>query len=127
MSESRRKFDPEFRDGAVRLVLDTGKSVAEVARDLGINPGALGNWVTKDREQHDAVNGIPEDSAAEVKRLRAELAAVQMERDVLERSVLAWVKGRRNERGPHHSPTRGPAMVCHTRSAAPCWNMPATT
>ncbi|WP_083933810.1 transposase [Sciscionella marina] len=37
MSESQRKFDPEFRDGAVHLVLDTGKSVAEVARDLGIN------------------------------------------------------------------------------------------
>lgn len=45
MPESRRKFDPEFRDGAVRLVLDTGKSVAEVARDLGINPGILVNWV----------------------------------------------------------------------------------
>ena len=92
MSESRRKFDPEFRDGAVRLVLDTGKSVAEVARDLGINPGTLGNWVAKDREQRGAVNGVSEDPAAEVKRLRAELAAVQMERDVLKRSVVLWVK-----------------------------------
>ena len=45
MAESRRKFDRDFREGAVRLVRETGKPVAQVARDLGINSGTLGNWV----------------------------------------------------------------------------------
>ncbi|MBD3137900.1 transposase [Microbispora bryophytorum] len=43
MGETRRRFDPEFRAGAVRIVREAGKSVAQVARDLGINAGTLAN------------------------------------------------------------------------------------
>ncbi len=45
MSEKRRKFDQDFKDGAVDIVLTTGRPVAEVARDLGVHEGTLGNWV----------------------------------------------------------------------------------
>ena len=38
-------------EGAVRIVRDTGKPIAQVARDLGINAGTLGNWVAKDRAE----------------------------------------------------------------------------
>jgi len=44
MAEARRKFDQEFRVGAVRIVRESGKPVARVARELGINEGTLGNW-----------------------------------------------------------------------------------
>jgi len=49
MPETRRKYDPDFREGAVGIVRETNKSVAQVAKDLGINPGTLANWVAKDK------------------------------------------------------------------------------
>ena len=43
MPEHRRKFSPQFKAEAVQMVIETGKPIAEVARDLGIRDGALGN------------------------------------------------------------------------------------
>jgi transposase len=43
MPDSRRKFDPEFREGSVRIVRDSAKPIAQIARDLGVHPGTLGN------------------------------------------------------------------------------------
>ncbi len=47
MPEMRRKYDPEFREGAIRTVRETGKPIAQVARDLGINEGPLGSWIAR--------------------------------------------------------------------------------
>ena len=70
MGETRRKFDTDFREGAVRLVRETGKPIAEVARDLGINAGTLGNWVNADkRRRGDGSGGLDEDERAELARL----------------------------------------------------------
>ncbi len=55
MAETRRKFDHDFREGAVRLVRETGKPIAQVARDLGINAGTLGNWVNADKRRRGEV------------------------------------------------------------------------
>ena len=92
MSEMRRRYDPEFRSGAVRIVLETGKPIAQVARDLGVHPGTLGNWVKQQRLSREGAGPLGEGGLAELSRLRKEVAELRMERDVLKRSVVLWVK-----------------------------------
>ena len=92
MPEKRKKYDAEFREGAVRIVEETRKPIAQVARDLGVNEGTLGNWVAKDRAEHEGTQGLSTEDVEELKRLRAEVAELRMERDVLKRSVVLWVK-----------------------------------
>jgi len=92
MAETRRKFDADFKEGAVRLVRDTGRPIVQVARDLGINAGTLGNWVELDRRRRGAGSGgLSEDERAELVRLRRENAELAMRCDVLKRSAALWV------------------------------------
>ena len=93
MSQTRRKFDQDFKEGAVRLVRETGKPIAQVARELGIHDGTLGNWVNADRRRRERGGGtLSEDQRAELVRLRKHCAELQMRCDVLKRSVARWVQ-----------------------------------
>lgn len=92
MPEKRKKYDREFREGAVRIVEETNKPIAQVARDLGVNEGTLGNWVQRARAAREGHGELSKDDYEELKRLRAEVAELRMERDVLKRSVVLWVK-----------------------------------
>ena len=91
MSKVRRKFDEEFREGAVRLVMESGRPIAQVARDLGVNEGTLGNWVSKVRERTPVDAPLGESEREELRRLREEVVELRMQRDVLKRSTALWV------------------------------------
>jgi transposase len=76
MPERRMKFTPEFKDEAVKMVIETSRPIAEVAREIHVNEGTLGNWVNKYRAEH--VDDEPPLSISERARLR------ELEREVRE-------------------------------------------
>ncbi|HEV2346686.1 MAG TPA: transposase [Actinocrinis sp.] len=95
MPETRRHYDADFKAGAVRLVEETGRPIAQVARELGINDTTLGCWVADARRsvrQAAVPGGLSIAEREELARLRKENAELRMERDVLKRSVVLWVK-----------------------------------
>ncbi|WP_436844636.1 transposase [Streptomyces wuyuanensis] len=52
LSQKRRKFTPEYREEAVKMVIETSRPIAQVARELGLVEGTLGNWVNAYRREH---------------------------------------------------------------------------
>ena len=101
MAETRRKFDADFKGAPFGWSGETGKPIAQVARDLGIQDGTLVNWVNADRRRRDEGNGaLSEDERAEPARLRKENAKLTMERVVC--SSAQW---------PSRSAARWPVAV----------------
>jgi len=89
----RRRFTAEFRAGAVRLVLDEGRSVAQAARELGLTPSSLSNWVRQARaDRSNGKTGLTSEERAELAALRKELRVVKMERDILGKAVAFFAK-----------------------------------
>ena len=81
----RRLFTPEFKAEAVRLVRGSGKTVAQVARELDLTATCLRAWVNQAEvdEKRNGQGTLTTDERAELTRLRRELRTVEQERDFL--------------------------------------------
>ena len=90
----RRQFTDEFKAGAVRLVLDGGKSVGAAARDLDLTESALRNWVEQARaDRGKGKPGVLTSSEHDkLGRLRKEVRELRMERDVLKKATAFFAK-----------------------------------
>ena len=90
----RRVFSEEFRAGAIRLVLDEGKTVGSVARDLDLTPSALANWVERARADRTKgkSGGLTTVEREELSRLRKENRQLRLERDILKKAAAFFAK-----------------------------------
>jgi len=70
-----RKFAPEYREEAVNMVIQTQRPIAELARELGINEGTLGNWANKYRREHPVTEEISLPDRAKLRALEARTAS----------------------------------------------------
>ncbi len=93
MRRQYRKFSPEFKDEAVRLVIDASRPIAQVARELGINEGTLGNWVNLYRKEHAGEE--PPLTISERVRLQEaerELRELRMENEFLKKAAAYFAR-----------------------------------
>lgn len=90
---ARRQFTEEFKAGAVRLVLDEGKTIAVVARDLDLTPSALSGWVRRARADRDGgKSGLTTEERTELVSLRKQVRELKMERDLLKKWAAFFAK-----------------------------------
>jgi transposase-like protein len=87
---TRRKFTPEYKAEAVELVTNSGRPIAEIARDLGINEGTLGNWVNMAKKRGEVKDKpLDIDERARLKEREDEVRRLTMEREILKKAA-AW-------------------------------------
>lgn len=85
MNNKGNRYDAEFKADAMRLVKEGGRSAASVAKDLGINPQTLRNWLSIDSKKHSS-------DKARIMELEAELRAEKRRNNDLEESVAILKK-----------------------------------
>ena len=90
---SSQRYTPEFKDEAVRQVVERGHSVAEIAERLGVSSHSLYKWVkaaTPDKREQHAAQLV--EAKSEILKLRAELRRVEEERDILKKAARYFAK-----------------------------------
>jgi len=94
MGSQRREFTAEYKDEAVKLVVNTGRPVATVARELGVKEQTLGRWVNAHRARQEAGDGsaLSETERAELARLRKEVSELKMDRAFLKKASLFFAQ-----------------------------------
>ena len=93
MGNTRREFTPEYKDEAVKLVINTGRPVATVARELGVKEQTLGRWVNAYRARQQAGDGVlSETERVELARLRKENSELKMDRAFLKKASLFFAQ-----------------------------------
>jgi transposase len=90
----RRQFTDEFRAGAVRLVLEEGRAIAEVARDLDLHRNSLRLWVKQARVDRGQgpTGALTSSEKEELQQLRRENRRLKMERDILKKAAAFFAK-----------------------------------
>jgi transposase len=105
MGSTRRRFTEEYKDQAVAFVIDGGRSIADVARNIGVHEMTLGKWVKKARDvqagQVPLDAPLTESERAELIRLRAEsrddkaaLAELQMQVEFAKKVATWFARGK---------------------------------
>src|SRR5664279_516018 len=84
MVMTRKNFSPEYREEAVKMVLESSRPIAQVARELGLNEGTLGNWVNAYRRAHAGEEPpLTISERARLRELEKEVRELKMEREFL--------------------------------------------
>src|SRR6266487_5261262 len=91
-----RKFSPEFREEAARMVVETSRAIVDVARELGISETSLGNWTKAYREKHaDEEPPLQLSERARLRQLERENRELEMENTFLKKAAAYFAREHR--------------------------------
>jgi transposase len=100
MGAKRKSYTPAYRKDAAHLVIDTGRTIAEVAREIGVGEQLLGRWVAVERSRmDDPPPALDVDERAELERLRRENAELRMDREFLKKATAFFVTENQHPNG----------------------------
>ncbi|MGO9162721.1 MAG: transposase [Streptosporangiaceae bacterium] len=96
MTRTNKSFSPEFKEEAVKLVIETSRPVARVAKELGINEGTLGNWVSAYRRDHAGEEPpLTVSERARLRELERETRELKMENEFLKKAAAYFAREHR--------------------------------
>jgi transposase len=92
----KKSFSPEFREEAVKMVIETSRPIARVAKELGINEGTLGNWVAVYRRKHAGEEPpLSVTDRARLREVERENRELKMENDFLKKAAAYFARDHR--------------------------------
>ncbi len=94
-TRGRRKYDREFKEDAIRLIVDGGRTVREVARDLGIHENMLHRWkqeYLQDKEHSFPGKGNMKPQEEEIFKLKRKIADLEEDRAILKKALAIFSK-----------------------------------
>jgi transposase len=93
LRERRRKFSPEFENEAAKMVIESSRAIAEVAREIQVNEGTLGNWVNKYRVEHaDEEPPLSMSDRARLRELERENRELKMKAEFLGKAAAFFAQ-----------------------------------
>jgi transposase len=93
----RKRYTPAYRRDAAHLVIDTGRPIAHVAKEIGVGEALLGRWVAIERtKMDDPPSALDTDERAELERLRHEVAELRMDREFLKKAAAFFATENQN-------------------------------
>ena len=96
MARVKKNYSPEFREEAVKIVIETSRPIAQVARELGIVEGTLGNWVNTYRREHAGEEPpLTLNERARLRELERETRELKIENDFLKKAAAYFAKDHR--------------------------------
>jgi transposase len=96
LARSRKSYSPEFREEAVKLVIETSRPIAQVAKELGIHEATLGNWVNSYRREHAGEEPpLSVSERARLRELEREARELRLENEFLKKAAAYFAKDHR--------------------------------
>ena len=92
MKRKRKRYSASFKAGAVALVKEQGRSIAQAGKELGVSETAIRRWTEAADVENGAKEGLTAAEKAEIRELKRELQVVRMERDILKKATAFFAK-----------------------------------